>query len=259
MAHHRSSVVVGWIRAIVGVVAIVALVLACSNPTSSDDTGGGTGNGGNGGGNGGVLFSEGGGLTHNGVTYTTIIVGTQEWMAENLRTATLNDGTTIENRTGTGSWGEVVAPAWIHYNNDADNDTIYGKLYSGYTATHPNIAPAEWRVPTIADWTTLISALGGSSLAGGRMKETGTERWQSPNTAADNSGGFSARPSGYLVGVGFQDLGAATTWWSSTDGTTEGEYLQGVSVNYNGGTATVSGGGYFMKNGYSIRLVRDVE
>lgn len=267
MAHHRSSVVLGWIRATVAVVAVASLVFACSNPTSSDDNAGGNGNGGNGGGNGGVLFSEGAGLTYNGVTYTTIIVGTQEWMAENLRTATLNNGTTtIENRPDPNGWGEVTYPAWSYYDNLSANDAIYGKLYSGYTATNPNLSPVGWRVPTITDWNNLISALGGASLAGGRMKETGTERWQTPNTGANNNGGFSARPAGYLAGAGsgstglaFRDLGAATVWWSSTVGTTGAEYLQGVSVNYQSGAATVSVDGYFMRNGYSIRLVRDVE
>lgn len=101
-----------------------------------------------------------------------------------------------------------AAAAWCSYNNSADNEAIYGKLYNWYAARLFDLDIAEYNtanpttpwgfgIPTSTDFTTLQTNLGGSAVAGGKMKKEGLNYWLTPNTGADNSSGFSALPSGY--------------------------------------------------------------
>ena len=75
----------------------------------------------------------------------------------------------------------------------------YGLLYNWYAASDANFATSGWHVPSYTEWTTLITYLGGSSVAGGKLKETGTVHWASPNTGATNESGFTGLPGGYRV------------------------------------------------------------
>ena len=123
---------------------------------------------------------------------------------------------TVEQKT----YAAVKAAAmWCHYNNSIDNGAIYGKLYNWfavkllqmdidyYNAANPT-QQWGWRVPTQADFETLSTYLGGTSVAGGKMKMQGTTYWNSPNTGADNSSGFSAIGGGQRLTNGvIQQLG----------------------------------------------------
>lgn len=112
---------------------------------------------------------------------------------------------TIEQKTYA---GVKAAAMWCHYNNDPANGAIYGKLYNWfavkllqmdidyYNAANPT-TPWGWRVPTQADFTTLSTYLGGNAVSGGKLKLAGTAYWETPNTGADNSSGFSAICVGY--------------------------------------------------------------
>jgi uncharacterized protein (TIGR02145 family) len=138
----------------------------------------------------------------DGNCYKTIQIGDQTWMAENLKVTHYRDGTN----------SEVV---W--YNNDPSTykDT-YGALYTWYTVSSDKICPTEWHVPSKSEWITLTTFLGGESVAGGKLKETGTIHWTSPNTGANNETGFTALPGGISTEGGFRDAGNYGYWWSRT-------------------------------------------
>jgi uncharacterized protein (TIGR02145 family) len=144
----------------------------------------------------------------DGNSYRTIKIGTQWWMAENLKT------THYYNQ-------EAILPLGA-YCDDMDDPTdvdVYGRLYNWYTVTDSRgISPSGWHVPTVADWQTLVDYLGGE-YSGGMMKETGTKHWLSPNTGATNESGFSALPGRtWDDDCTFSGKGKYAIFWSSTQG-----------------------------------------
>ena len=172
----------------------------------------------------------------NGVTdidgnrYNTVIIGTQEWTVENLKVSKFSDGTPIPlvYVSQPWQWGALTSAASCYHGNLASNGTTYGLLYNwnavaGIHDTDPNtpnktIAPTGWHVPTDAEWTTLTNYLGGESIAGGKMKSTGTTLWTNPNTGATNESGFSAIPGGWRdISIDFGALRQGAFWWSTSD------------------------------------------
>jgi uncharacterized protein (TIGR02145 family) len=195
---------------------------------------------------------------YDGNVYTTVTIGTQTWMVENLKVTHYRNGDPIPNVTDNTAWVTLTTGAYCSYNNLPDNFDIYGALYNWFTvADTRNIAPTGWHVPTEAEWTTLETFLGGQSIAGGKMKEPGTTHWRSPNVGATNESGFSALPSGIRAdsnGYGaFYSLGDFWFGWSSTVyGTT---YALRRNVGYN---STICDRFYEGKqSGYSVRLIKD--
>ncbi|MBD78349.1 MAG: hypothetical protein CL840_05485 [Crocinitomicaceae bacterium] len=142
----------------------------------------------------------------DGNQYATVIIGTQEWMSENLRVSKYNNGDTIVLASSMSDWYDNFSGAFCWPDSNSLNDSIYGKLYNGYTIWNPNkLCPHGWRVPSDSDFSTLINYVDSFSdststieslIAGGVMKDTGTLYWKSPNTRATNSTGFSIRGSG---------------------------------------------------------------
>jgi len=111
----------------------------------------------------------------DGNIYKTVKIGTQWWMAENLKVTKYRNGNLIPNVTNMTQWDNLTTGAYCTYNHDATNVTNYGRLYNWYAANDSrNIAPAGWHVPSDVELTTLITNLGGEDFAGGKMKETGT-------------------------------------------------------------------------------------
>jgi uncharacterized protein (TIGR02145 family) len=107
----------------------------------------------------------------DGNTYKTIVIGTQTWMAENLKTTKYRNGDTIPTNLTNAAWSDATTGAYAIYNNDAANNTIYGKLYNWYAVTDSrNICPVGWHVPSDSEWTTLVNYLGGALVAGGKLK-----------------------------------------------------------------------------------------
>ena len=149
--------------------------------------------------------------------YPAIQIGTQLWMAENLKTTKYIDGaTSIPNVTGNDAWINLTSPAYCWYNNDeAAYKNNYGALYNWYTVSDGNLCPTGWHVPSDPEWSTLVSSLGGNSVAGGILKETGLTHWNSPNLGATNEYGFTALPGGSRGDI-FFDIGKYGDWWSST-------------------------------------------
>jgi uncharacterized protein (TIGR02145 family) len=161
----------------------------------------------------------------DGNIYKTIQIGTQTWMAENLKTSKYNNGTTIPLITDSNAWQILNTPAYCWYNNDAiAYKTPYGALYNWYSVDAvsnggKNVCPTGWHVPSNAEWNSLITYLGGESVAGGKLKETGTTHWLSPNTGATNESGFTALPNGSrsLPGTFSSSIGSTSALWSSTE------------------------------------------
>jgi uncharacterized protein (TIGR02145 family) len=140
-----------------------------------------------------------------GNTYKTIQIGDQTWMAENLRTTKYNDGIAIPNVTDVESLKTLTTGAYINVNNRVETDSIllYGRLYNFFAVYTGKLAPAGWHVATYADWTKLITYLGGENLAGGKVKETGIIHWKADNTGATNESGFTAIPAGYCTPIAY--------------------------------------------------------
>jgi uncharacterized protein (TIGR02145 family) len=154
----------------------------------------------------------------DGNSYKTVYIGTQQWMGENLKTAKYNDGTPIPNVTDNTVWPNLTTGAWCNYNNSDSLGNIYGKLYNWYTVNSNKVCPNSWHVPTESEWTILSNYLGGSEVAGGKMKEVGTLHWSNPNTDATNENFFTALPGGTKYPDGhFDDFGTWGTWWSNNN------------------------------------------
>jgi uncharacterized protein (TIGR02145 family) len=197
--------------------------------------------------------------------YKTITIGSQTWMAENLKTTKYNDGTAIPNITVDAKWYAATTGAYSDYNNTQANSTIYGRLYNWYAvdinaATKvasnggKNVCPTSWHVPTDIEWTTLTTYLGGESVAGGKLKETSTTHWLSPNTGATNETGFTALPGGERLNMGSYDgVGNVGSWWSSTEfNYSDARYR---AMTYYATDAFRFGSG--KRAGFSVRCVRD--
>jgi uncharacterized protein (TIGR02145 family) len=190
----------------------------------------------------------------DGNVYKTVTIGTQVWMAENLKTTKYNDGIVIPLVTDDKAWDALTTAAYCWYKNDATaNKNTRGALYNWYTVGTNKLCPGGWHVPTDAEWTTLTTYLGGESVAGGKLKETGTTNWESPNTGATNESGFKALSGGDREFGTFSYIGYSGYWWSATGtNATEARYR---SMAYYG--SKVGRNSIFKKMGYSVRCLRD--
>ncbi|MFA4851475.1 MAG: FISUMP domain-containing protein [Bacteroidales bacterium] len=192
----------------------------------------------------------------DGNVYNTITIGTQVWMKENLKVTHYSNGDAIPNISDNTSWSNLATGARCYYNNDsAVNAPVYGVLYNWYAVNDSrNIAPTGWHVPTDAEWTTLTTYLGGESVAGGKLKETDTTHWQSPNTGATNETGFTALPSSFRGDNGiFGYVGVYGYWWSSTE--YNAIYAWFRDVHYN--VSSVGRSYYDKEVGYSLRCMKN--
>jgi uncharacterized protein (TIGR02145 family) len=189
----------------------------------------------------------------DGNHYPVVTIGTQLWMAENLKTTKYNDNASISLETDNMAWNNLTSPAYCWYNNNGGlYKDIYGALYNAYAVATGKLCPSEWHIPSNAEWTTLSSALGSS--AGGKMKEAGSVNWTSPNTGATNASGFTGRPGGArAMGGIFSEMNGSAYWWSSTE-MPPMEYWSRSIFNWD--AALFSGPGY-KSNGYSVRCVKD--
>lgn len=203
----------------------------------------------------------------DGNVYNTVIIGTQEWMAENLKVTHYRNGDAIQNVTDATEWSNLTTGAYCNYDNDANNAITYGSLYNWYAVNDSrNIAPEGWHVPSDAEWKTLEMYLGMSQSdadaegwrgtdEGGKMKETGTTRWNSPNTGATNESGFSALPGGYRRIYGtYLSMSYYAKFWSSTEFYSYGAWSRHLHYDYSGVYRCDFDYG---ENGFSVRCVRD--
>jgi uncharacterized protein (TIGR02145 family) len=194
----------------------------------------------------------------DGNVYNTVTIGTQVWMQENLKTTKYNDGTEIPNVTDGATWSTLSTGAYCWYNNNAATyKETFGALYNWYvTASNnpKNVCPTGWHVPTDAEWTTLTTYLGGETVAGGKLKETGTTHWLTPNTGATNSSGFTALPGGNRLNDGsFDYIGQYGQWWSSTEYSDNYGWSRDMGYYFR----TLDRAYYLKSSGYSVRCLKD--
>ncbi len=157
-------------------------------------------------------------VAYEGQVYNTVLIGHQCWFKENL-----NVGNMIKGKDDMTDNGVIEKYC---YDNDPANCNEYGGLYQwnemmeySTTAGEQGICPSGWHLPTDGEWTIMANLLGGAIVAGGKMKETGTTHWLSPNTGATNESGFTALPGGHLVNfitMDFYHIKFYAFFWSST-------------------------------------------
>lgn len=193
----------------------------------------------------------------DGNVYHTVTIGTQVWMVENLKTTRYNDNTSIPLITDSTVWFNLTTPGYCWYSNDAVTyKNLSGALYNWYSINTGKLAPIGWRIPTDDDWTVLTTFLGGDSVAGGKLKETGTKNWQNPNISASNETGFTAIPGGYRSADGYFSKNKEFGYWWSSSEIMHSEYIwtRGIYNDY----SNVFRGDVSKKVGFSIRCVRNI-
>jgi len=176
-------------------------------------------------------------------------------MAKNLKTTRYNDGTAIPLVTDAAAWAALSTPGYCWYDNDSVSyKNTYGALYNGYVVNTDKLCPKDWHVPSDEEWTALTEYLGSESVAGDRLKETGTDYWVSPNTGATNESGYTALPGGlrYYDGL-FHDFGFSGYWWTSSEYSSTRAYFRYMDYEY----SDVFRFDNLKKNGFSVRCIRD--
>jgi uncharacterized protein (TIGR02145 family) len=183
----------------------------------------------------------------------TITIGNQVWMKKNLDVATYRNGDPIPQVANTDEWQNLTTGAWCYYANYSGNGITYGKLYNWYAVNDVRgLAPEGFHVPTDADWDILFTFLGGPLIAGGKMKEIGTEHWLAPNTGATNSNSFTALPGGMCNG-GFNWVNRIGYWWSSTESIDNKAWYRVMYYNNEG----ASRGSDYKNYGFSVRCIKN--
>jgi uncharacterized protein (TIGR02145 family) len=192
----------------------------------------------------------------DGNVYTTIAIGAQEWIVEDLKTTRYKDGTPIPNIIDNDAWNVDIVGSYCWQNHDIANKSIYGALYNWYAVNNIHgLAPTGWRIPTVIDYTTLASYLGGYAIAGGKLKEIGITHWQTPNTGASDLYGFKSVPGGMRMENGtFIMFHQYNCLWTATDFDVNHAYERWL--NYQNTIFLDSGGG--KSRGYSVRCMRDI-
>jgi uncharacterized protein (TIGR02145 family) len=192
----------------------------------------------------------------NGNVYKTVTIGLQVWMAENYRAVSYRDNTPIPKVTVNTQWSSLTTEAYCWYTNDSVTySKVYGALYNWKTVESGKLCPTGWHVPTKAEYDTLAAFLGGATIAGGKLKETGTTHWNNPNTGGTNSSGFTGVPGGYRNSAGVTDnLGSFGYYWTSTQSSANDAYHRLLANS----AADLYEQPTSKKNGYSVRCLNDV-
>jgi uncharacterized protein (TIGR02145 family) len=195
-----------------------------------------------------------------GNIYHTLLIGSQVWMVENLKTTKFRDGSSIQLETADSTWSTLTTPGCCWYANDINNTAIYGLLYNWFAVNTGQLAPAGWHIPSDAEWTILMDFLGGKPDAGGKMKSTGTVEagsgyWSAPNTGATNESGFSGLPGGIRRTDGSYFLfGLGGFWYASTEDNATKAWFCGLT--YDGAQSTF--GSAYKNNGLSVRCLQSL-
>jgi uncharacterized protein (TIGR02145 family) len=193
--------------------------------------------------------------------YDTVRIGTQTWMKQNLKTTKYNDGIAIPNVIDSLEWYNLSTSAYCWYNNDITNRNPYGALYNWFAVNTGKLSPTGWHIANDAEWTTLISFLGGESIAGGKLKESGSNHWNEPNSGATNESNFiglgagyrTAGPNGTPSWSISEDLKNAGIYWSANP------FDNSNSMAHCLGKSTTQIFNTYFPNGYgnSVRCIRD--
>jgi uncharacterized protein (TIGR02145 family) len=192
-----------------------------------------------------------------------VTIGTQIWTGCNLNVSTYRNGDTIPQITDPILWKSARQGAWCYYNNDPSSEAIYGKLYNWYAVNDPRgLAPLGYHIPSDTEWNILINYLGTSTIAGEKLKETGTCHWNSPNEFSNNQSLFTALPGGIRssdpVGdAGFYEIGEQSFFWTSTEKVFGFNPDSAYIVNLYNFNTTASLIWTYQIGGLSVRLIKD--
>ncbi len=250
MKNNRSN----WLCAVMIMGFIVLLSTGCKKDSNDTDTNNQTQN------KSGLIFNSNltyGTLTDiDGNVYKTIKIGTQTWMAENLKVTRYTNGDSIGNIYNATQWSELATGAYCNYGSSESNANIYGRLYNWYAVTDSrNLAPTGWHIPSYNEWETLYYYLGGyMDTTSDAMRETGTTHWAYYNPGATNKSGFTAIPGGLRdYGGDFSEIGQTGFWWC-TDQVNDYYNLDAYDFYIDSGVNQGSGS---KKNGMSVRCIKD--
>jgi len=205
----------------------------------------------------------------DGNIYSTVTIGTQVWMVENLQTTKLNDGTAIPLGS---TWTYPTTPVYCWYNSDIANKGSYGALYDWYAVNTGKLAPTGWHVPTDAEWTTLENYLlangynyDGTTVGNKYAKAmASTSYWTSsmytgvPGSVDyptfRNKSGFNAVPAGTCNVLGaYYYMATSTYWWSSTESSATEAKMRSIVNN----AFDVKSGSYSKCTGFSVRCIKN--
>ena len=193
----------------------------------------------------------------DGNVYQTVTICNQTWTKSNLNVSHYRNGDVIPQVTDPTAWANLTTGAWCYYEdtsypNGILNGVTYGKLYNWYAVNDPRgMAPAGYHIPSDTEWTTLTTCLGGENVAGGKLKQTGTQYWLDPNTGATNESGFSALPGGSRNSMG--DMGDYGCWWTSSQYSTNNAIYRCIKSN----SASLFSNNTLKQLGFSVRCVKD--
>jgi len=203
----------------------------------------------------------------DGNEYKTITIGSQTWMAENLRVTHYQNGDAIPNVKDNVEWSGLSSGAYCSYNNTNNIDSIatFGYLYNWFTCVDErNVCPDGWHVPSDEDWTALVTYLdngesqfdpyGNNGVVGARIKESGPIHWGISNLS-DNRSGFTALPSGFRVSFNglYSGRNYRTFFWSSTEYNSNGSFHRSMSSGF----TSIIRQALSNEEGMSIRCLQD--
>ena len=186
-------------------------------------------------------------------------IGKQIWMSKNLDVSTYRNGEQIPQAKDAAQWKYASTnkiPAWCYYEFNESNGKKYGKLYNWYAVSDSRgLAPNGYHIPSDAEWTILTDFLGGSDIAGKKMKSK--DGWKSYVTLSgngDNSSGFNGLPGGYCKYYGgFFNVTGIGFFWSSSEYKADSAWSRGLSNGY----ARVARDNSDKSNGLSVRCIKD--
>jgi uncharacterized protein (TIGR02145 family) len=195
-----------------------------------------------------------------GNAYKTIIIGTQEWMAENLRTSIYRNGVPITTGLSDSEWQSAMSGSWSYCNNDPILNCPYGKLYNWYAIVdNRNLCPTGWHAPTIQDWGTLLNYIDPTANGGSNQNNIAGSLMKSPafwSPGSTNSSGMSIIPSGGRNNLGdgtYTGFGSNCNLWSTTIANANEAWLINLNPYYNYAASTTLG----KNGGYTVRCVKD--
>lgn len=184
----------------------------------------------------------------DGNKYATIQIGTQTWMAENLKTSRYNDGTVIPNVIDSLEWRNLTIGAWSYYNNDSSYNKYYGKLYNSISVFTGKLCPKGWHIPKKQDFTTLVNYLGGKKVAGAKLQSS--LLWGTYVPELTNESGFSSIGGGERTRVSaFGSIDSIAQYYSNTS-----NYLL---VIYSGGTEVILDDVFMTPSAHQCRCMKD--
>ncbi len=191
----------------------------------------------------------------DGNEYDTVVIGTQVWLGENLKTTKYNNGVSIPLVTDNTQWASMSSAAFCWYGNYPGYKENWGALYNWYAAKVSFLCPAGYHVPSNEEWQTLIDYLGGEEIAGDKLKSTGNQFWESGNHATNESG-FTAMPGGYRSHYDglFSHMRLLGSWWSSSPGRDD---VNGYRVDMYASWSGAYLMGLSKQAGFSVRCVKD--